>query len=1066
VAAVKINNTEVSVRISAVKGNRVIIANSLSILEKYLNDKNSVSEGFADRLLSDLKEFEEGYYDLEKWDLDSGLDIAEDTGGERIVYGKLLNDDGYMSETVQVSVLVDKSAPGVINPAVTPNPAKLGDIVTAVFSFTEPLDLEKLDLDWDGLAFAESESVTENVFSYTFEVTDETEERTFSLKGRAYDEIGNGPVHFNIGELKVDRTLPGISDETVSVTDDKSAIKEDDEVTVTFKVSEELEKVPEVTVDGKKFNRVGDLTEPYTYKYSVTEADIEGVKTVLVSLSDLARNQNVVEMAQTVKFDLSAPAVINPTVTPAGEPGNAGIGTKIEVRFNISEPVTELKFLVNGEESELFKETVSGLTYSYTRNVEGSESATHYVFSVSAVDAAGNTLEPYTLGTVAIDVGMPSVLSHTLSKTNVKLLEVFTLDLQLSEELKSITVLAGSKDISSGCVKSTTDFKNYTCTHTANVDSDEGDGVKQFSVQMTDMSGNSSTVQLKKTGGSPLTIEYDVTPPAVVNPVIAPSKANLDSTIDVRFSFTEDVENVVIDWNGLDFTRFNDENDKKLFIYKHKVAESDEEKSYLIRIMEAADMAGNPISSQIEIGTVEIDNTAPQIENSVIMVSGDDSRRYVLENEPVSISFEVQEEISDSAVRIGLKKLETCTNEDISGGKKYTCTYSTPSSVDGEGTKDVTVEVKDLAGNGTSYPIGQLTYDMSAPQLSSTIVIPERVNSSHGEVKVQFSFSEDVQIEVDEVYIIPENFGPALPLNCNTGSDYGKQFECRSFFLPEDERVENYDVSVKVRDKAGNEVSEIFVGEIEIDREKPYLSAQNVNPSAVKENELFTISFTVNEALVSKPVVKVGDKQLSEISCTNTGGYNYVCEHNANKDSDETDGVKSVTVNLRDPAGNTSIITLSKTVTYDATRPELLNPVIIPEGTANRYNSTVQVRFSFSEKINYPSSFDFTVVSSKGGSVPAFNCTPANANHQSFTCETVFDPSDETDDTFTFRVNASDLAGNTLKTDGTPVDAGTLKVDRAEPDVTFNNVSPLNVLKSTGSVTVQFTVSEELSGLP
>ena len=242
----------------------------------------------------------------------------------------------------------------------------------------------------------------------------------------------------------------------------------------------------------------------------------------------------------------------------------------------------------------------------------------------------------------------------------------------------------------------------------ANADSDEGDGVKQFSVQMTDMSGNSSTVQLKKTGGSPLTIEYDVTPPAVVNPVVAPSKANSDSTIDVRFSFTEDVENVVINWDGLVFTRDNDENDRKLFIYKHKVTPADEEKSYTIKILEAFDVAGNPIASEFKVGDVEIDNTPPEIFNTVIKVSDDPLRTFVRENEVISISFEVKENLSDYAVRIGLKKLSVCTNEDITDGKRYTCTYSTPSSVDGEGTKDVTVEVKDLAGNGTSYAVGQL----------------------------------------------------------------------------------------------------------------------------------------------------------------------------------------------------------------------------------------------------------------------------------------------------------------------------------------------------------------------
>ncbi|HQB09678.1 MAG TPA: hypothetical protein PLW37_07410, partial [bacterium] len=1060
----KINNTEVTVRINVVQGNRVILANSLSILEKYLNDKKSVTEGFADKAVSELKVFEGNYYDLENWELNFGLEIAEDAGGERIVYGKLLNDDGYMSETVQVSVVVDKTAPGIINPAVTPNPAKLGDIVTAVFSFTEPVDAEKLDLNWDGLNFAESESVTENVFTYTFKVDENTEERNYTLEGRAYDEIGNGPVTFTIGALTVDRTLPSISDETVSVTDDKSAIRTGDTVTVTFKVSEELEKEPEVTVDGKKFKRVGDSADPYTFSYTVSDTDIEGIKTVLVSLSDLARNQNVVEMEQPVKFDLSAPEVINPTVTPAGEPGNAGIGTKIEVRFNISEPVTELKFLVNGEDSELFNQTVSGLTYSYSRTVENNESASQYVFSVSAVDAAGNTLEPYTLGTVDIDVGMPSVLAQTLSKTNVKLLEVFTLDLEFSEELKSLTVLVGSKDISSGCVKSATDLKKYNCTHTANADSDEGDGVKQFSVQMTDMSGNSSTVQLKKTGGSPLTIEYDVTPPAVVNPVIAPSKANSDSTVDVRFSFTEDVENVVMAWDGLEFIRDNSESDKKLFIYKHKVVPADEEKSYTIKILEAFDIAGNPISSEIEIGTVEIDNTPPEIFNTVIKVSDDPLRTFVLENEVISISFEVKEDLSDYAVRIGLKKLSVCINEDITGGKRYTCTYSTPSSVDGEGTKDVTVEVKDPAGNGTSYAVGQLTYDMSDPQLSSAIVIPERVSSSHSEVKVQFSFSEDVQINVDEVYVAAENFGPELILNCNTGSGYTKQYTCTYSFLESDTRVENYDVSVDLMDAAGNKVTGMFIGKIESDREKPYLSVQNISPVAVRQNEQFTVTFTVNEELAAKPVVKIGDKQIDESSCA--GSINYTCQHKANEDGDETDGVKSVTVSLRDPAGNTNIVNLSQTVTYDATRPELLNPVIIPEGTANRYNSKIQVRFSFSEKIDYPASFSFTAESSNSLPVPEFVCTPSNENHQSFSCEGSYETSDTSVDTLTFKVAAKDIAGNALTVDESPDIVGTLKVDRENPVASYTSITPENIIKSTASVTVVFDVSEDTAEPP
>ncbi|HNW83735.1 MAG TPA: hypothetical protein PKG52_12685, partial [bacterium] len=905
----KINDTTVDVRIKIVNGSRVIIANSLSLLEKYINDKNSVSEGVADKALSELKAGEAGYYDLESWDLNSGLDFAADAGGERIVYGKLVNDDGYMSETVQTSVNVDKAAPAIINPVVDPNPAKLGDTVVASFSFTEPVDMNALELDWGGLEFVQAESESSNVFTYTFKVTETTGEKTYSLKGSAVDEIGNGPVEFALGDLRIDKTLPSISNETVSVTDNKSSIKTGDKVTVTFEVSEELESDPEVTIDGKKFTRNGTSDKPYSFTYTVTNSDAEGLKTVLVSLSDLARNRNVIEIGETVKFDLSSPEIINPTVTPSGDPGMAGLGNKIEIRFNISEPVKELKFFVNGTDnsvSGLFTESVKDLTYTYTRTVQPSEAASEYVFSVFALDPALNALENFELGTVSVDIEKPDVESFVLSTTNVKLMEEFSLSLDFSEELSSLAVLVGSKDISAGCIPDNLDKKKYLCGHQANKDSDEGDGVKQFSVQMVDKSGNSNTVQLKKEGGAPATIEYDVTPPEVVNPVIAPEKANLDSTIDVRFSFTENVQNLVVDWGDLagKFTRFNEETNQKLFIYKRKVTSDDPEGVFPVVITAAQDLAGNSIAGNIAIGSVEIDNSAPEIFNSSVKVNGSALRVFVVENDLIEVSFEVHEEISDYSVRSGLKKIESCVSEAVAEGTKYTCTYSTPSSDDGEGLKDVTVEVKDIAGNSATYPVGQLTYDMSLPQLSSAIVIPEKVNSSSSVVKVQFSFSEDVQIQIDEVFIVPENLGADLPLNCDTGTDYKKSFTCLHTFSELDSRVENYIVSVKVRDKAGNQIDELFIGKVSVDREKPYLTASDVNPSAVRQSEPFTISFAVNEDLETMPVVKIGDKEISGSECAEISARNYSCTHTANGDGGETDGVKSVTVNLRDSAGN------------------------------------------------------------------------------------------------------------------------------------------------------------------
>jgi|GEM_PF-2133734 len=1063
----KINNTVVSVRVRVINGTKVIIANSLSILEQYLSDNSSVTDGVIEKPVSELTEAGEGLYDLEDWDLNTGLAFSDSDGGERVVYGKLVNDEGYVSETIQATVGVDKTAPVIINPTVSPNPAKLDDVVTVTFSFNEDIDPETLELNWDGLDFGADESAEGNILKYTRVISPEDEEKTYTLTGSAKDVIGNGPVEFQLGELLIDRTKPSIKNETVAVTDDKSSIRTGDTVTVTFEVSEEIEGKPEVTVDGKKFNRVGEATELYEFSYLVSDEDLDGTKTILVSLTDTAGNSDVVELGTKVKFDLSVPEIVNPIVTPSGDPGLAALGSRIEIRFNISEEVDELKFFVNGtENTDTFTESVDGLTYTYSRTVDSSDSAvTAYVFSVSAIDSAGNSLAEQTLGTVKIDVIKPVILTHVISKNKVKLLESFNVELNISEALATISLLVGSKDISSTCTLSTTVDNQYVCTHVANEDDDEGDGVKQFSVMMTDLAGNSSTVQLKDTGGANETIEYDVTPPDIVNPVVAPEKANLDSTIDVRFSFTENVDNLVVDWGDLDgkFIRDNEETNKKLFIYKHKVTDEDEEGVFPVTVTSAFDEAGNEINAAILIGNVEIDNSAPVIYNTDISVNDDTSRSYVVTNDSVKIIFEVHEEISDYAARIGLLKIESCTEETVTEGMKYTCSYSTPSSDDGEGTKDVTVEVKDLAGNAKSYPIGQLTFDMSDPEISSSIVIPEKVNLSSSDVQVKFSFSEDVSVLSEDVTMVADPLSAeVLTLTCNTGTDYKKQFTCTVTFEESDTRVASYAVSVDASDKAGNKVEDVSVGTVSIDREKPNITESNVDPVSVRSGESFEITFAVNETLAAAPIVKVGDKELPGTECSEVSLNNFSCTHIANNDGDETDGTKSITVNLRDPAGNISTEVLTKTVSYDATRPTVINTIIIPESVANKYDSTIQVRFSFSESID-PSSFDFKVDSKEGLlTLPAFSCLVSGTNNQSFICQGTYPGANTDIDELTFSVKASDTAGNTLKEADAYEILGMLEIDRKPPTITFGDILPANVNKLVNEVTVEFTVDGAL----
>ncbi|MFO7736465.1 MAG: kelch repeat-containing protein [bacterium] len=476
----------------------------------------------------------------------------------------------------------------------------------------------------------------------------------------------------------------------------------------------------------------------------------------------------------------------------------------------------------------------------------------------------------------------------------------------------------------------------------------------------------------------------------------------------------------------------------------------------------ASDRAGNIGENSIFLF---IETTPPEIEKSELKVSGDKERRYVISEEEIEVVFEVVDDISNYKVRIGLIEVDNCKKENIDEISRYTCSY-TSKPEDSEGTKDVTVELKDLAGNGASYAIGQLIFDMRAPELISSLVIPSQINRSSSGFNILLNFSEEVAIT--DISMFPE-----LALDCGDLTEYRTQYDCSYTFGAGDESLVNdYVLShIEYNDRAGNVSDSHDVETVKIDREHPYVTSQTPDPlnQSVKYGQEFSFSFTVNEKLLGDPVVKIGDRQLTDSACENITGTNeYQCTHSP--EAEESDGEKQVTVNLRDEFNNISLVTLNGHINYDVTPPELLNPVIIPDGTANRYNNTVQVRFSFTEQVKDGEDFIFTAKNSGGTDIDGFTCT--TNNNQSFVCEKAFNINDETEDEYFFHVYAEDLVGNPVK-DGAPsVEVGSLKVDRKNPEaesltvVTDPASNPLRVNSQTETVTVTFTANEALSDDP
>ncbi len=581
----------------------------------------------------------------------------------------------------------------------------------------------------------------------------------------------------------------------------------------------------------------------------------DGEKVIYAKIID--ENGYRSEMAYTsVVLDTAAPEVINVAVSPSGTPGMANIGTDIIVRFMLSEPVEEFSFDGKGLE---FTDSSSGENKIFTYSVTDSdEDGTTYDFKVSAKDEAGNELTDFALGSVKIDSTIPEIVSFSVSKDKVRMGEEFSVEIEVSEELKSIVVLVGAKSISEKCKLKADSQVSYICKHTANVDGDEGDGVKQLAVQIVDLADNPNSQTLKE-DSVPVTIEYDIT----------------------------------------------------------------------------------------------------------------------------------------------------------------------------------------------------------APILASGVILPPVVNKSSETVSAKFSFVEKVSFTHEHITITPET---DLVFDCGDLSEPKASYECTAAFNDEDERVADYVFSISVEDEVGNASENVEIGTISVDRSSPYLTEQSISPQSLKMGESFTVTFKVSEELMAFPVVRVGEKIIPESSCgysSTTGEYS--CSHQANIDGDESDGIKAISAYIVDKAGNASTEIFDDSVSYDATAPVLISPVVIPGQMLNSYNDGFQVRFSFSEKVKSDDSFVFSVVTESGDEmVNDFICGSSTGDDQTFSCIKVFGEGDESVGSYTFYVDAYDLSGNRLPQDGTLNKVTTILVDRKIPEVEITDISPAQVNSGTESVDVTFTINESV----
>ncbi len=589
-------------------------------------------------------------------------------------------------------------------------------------------------------------------------------------------------------------------------------------------------------------------------------------------------------------------------------------------------------------------------------------------------------------------------------------------------------------------------------------DAENGDGNKTVYAKVIDSNGYRSEMAYAS-------VNLDTTDPSVSNITISPAGdpglANIGTQIVVKFIMSEPVTDLMLFSDGIEMIDKSSGSDM-YFVYT--VTDADVDGSVYNFKVSAKDNAGNQLND-FPLGSVQIDSTLPELLNFSV------SKNKVRTGEEFSVSLEVSEALKNINVLVGAKSISDKCNLEDGSETKYICKHFADIDGDeGDGVKQIAVELTDLADNRVSQTLKKddepvtIEYDITAPILASAVILPETVNRSSDKINLKFSFAEKVNFDLSDLVLDPDT---DLVFDCGDISTASKSFECSAPFAKEDQRVADYNVSVSVSDEVGNESKDIELGTISVDRISPFLSNQNVTPEAVKLNEEFVITFSVSEELLADPLVRVGDKTLPGSEC----GYSsttslWTCTHQANKDGDEPDGQKMVSVYIVDKAGNAATEILTKSINYDATPPVMINPVFIPGAKLNSYDGLFWVRFSFSERVLNDDSFVFSYVTDEGD---IFNkpvsCSSTDGMNQSFSCAFNLLPEDNIQGKYTFFIDATDLSGNRLAQDGTSNKIGTIEVDRKLPEINIVSVDPENVNYETDHIEVVFTTNEPVQTL-
>jgi len=893
-------------------------------------------------------------------------------------------------------------------------------------------------------------------------------------------------------EFTLDLTRPSIS--TASVSSNNSTSSEyattGDQVSVTFTSSEDLDNSTYPMtgdISGVAFSASGSGTS-WTVSNTVSTHS-EGTATFDISFYDENGNLGATSLStttdnSTVTIDKTSPTVSASLASNNSTTSLAKTDDIVTLAISSNEILNVAPTVSIDGNSVTPNPNTAASSYSAQRTMASGDTQGSISFSISNIkDRAGNTASNITATTdasaVIFDSNSPTLTGLTISSNNslnsalAKPDDIVTLTFYSNEECQTpvatIVTEAASESNSSG------DQLSWTATKT--MDADDSDGTIAFTIDFTDLAGNTGTQATSVISGSNVT--FDGTAPTVTS--ISVVSSNSDATyavsgdvISVTINTDEALSGISSATIGGTTISGTDISEITTTQWKLSYTVTGSETSGAVSYgFTAVDEAGNETPYSSAGSSVIIDNTAPTL-STVEIASNNTNTSYAKAGDVVTLSITSSEDLS-AAPTVFLAGRSASVSA-VGGSDQVFSATLTMNSTDTQGAMAISIAFDDLAGNaGTTVAAttnsSSVYYDRQAPSLSAVTVASNNSNSSYAKegdiITLSFTGSENL-ISSPTVTIATndENNGVTVSGTDDTWT--------ATYTMVNGDTEGNVPFTIDYSDLAGNagvQATTLTTGDLIVyDETVPTLStvsitSNNANGTTFsKVGDQLTLTVVANENVQTPTITIAGN--AATIASGSNGEKTFTATY-IMQSSDAATTAVPFTVDFSDLAGNagTQVTSLTNNdldggVGFDKEAPTFTTVSIVSNNSNNtalaKVGDVVTVSLTSDEPLN--PNVDPTVT------IAGNTATVTRNSTTSFTAVNTMSSSDVAIDGTTIPINIStysDSSGNVGTTVTNITDGSSVTFDMSEPTLPTITIATNNTYSTFGKTddVVTLTIS-------